>query len=157
MGNVDNSHRSADISLVREATTVDDEMFATLSDTYRRFVLYALLQFQQLSFEELADIVAGWTNAADWRPVTPEERDDVMLVLRHVHVPKLEAAGYVEYDDESDELVLDSLPASLYDLLTYARAHEGGSVSGDRTTPSEAEDSDQNGGSDAADDSDETK
>ncbi|WP_224334604.1 DUF7344 domain-containing protein [Haloprofundus halobius] len=128
MGRVENNHENADVALVSEATAVDDEMFTVLADEHRRFALYALLQFRRLTLEELADIVAGWTNVDSWRGVTREERDAVLLRLRHAHVPKLEEAGYVEYDEDAGELSLAALPASLYDLATYARRHEKASV-----------------------------
>ncbi|WP_224268389.1 DUF7344 domain-containing protein [Haloprofundus salinisoli] len=124
MGRVENSHGESDVTLISEATTVDDEMFAVLSDEHRRFALYALLQFQRLTIEELTDIVTGWTNADGWRGVTSDERDTVLSMLYHNHVPMLEDAGYVEYDTDTKELSLAALPASLYDLVTYARRHE---------------------------------
>ncbi|KTG09412.1 hypothetical protein AUR64_16680 [Haloprofundus marisrubri] len=131
MGRVNEEHVGVDSALVSEATAVDDEMFAVLADRYRRFTLYALLQFEQLSLEELADVVAGWTHSADWHAVTADEREKVWLVLHHTHVPKLEAAGYVTYDRDRDELSLETVPAALYDLVVYARRHEGENRFGD--------------------------
>ncbi|WP_224449081.1 DUF7344 domain-containing protein [Haloprofundus salilacus] len=152
MGKVENSHGEADVALVSEATAVDNEMFAVLADEHRRFALYTLLQFRQLTLEELADVVAGWTNADGWRAVTREQRDAVLLALHHNHVPMLEAAGYVEYDDETDELSLAALPTSLYDLVTYARKHERVSAGELERRDSTANDSDDaENGSDTAD------
>lgn len=69
-----------------------DDVFDTLSHAHRRFVLAHLSQRGRSVTPR--DLSASLAERSDG--VTPEE---ARIRLHHVHLPKLEAAGFVEWDD----------------------------------------------------------
>jgi len=75
-----------------EATPRMDEMFATLADRERRRVLLALLEHNP----QPEVIGVGSDDFGD---------DRRLLQLTHAHLPKLEAAGYIEWDRDAHEVV----------------------------------------------------
>lgn len=80
------------------------DFFRALSDRYRRFALYYLLEHDRVSIEELATVVAGWAHATDGDVVGRERRDRIHASLLHRHLPELEAAGLVAVDRGSDSV-----------------------------------------------------
>lgn len=91
-----------------------DAMFDVLSDRRRRHVLASVLDHGQgIALSELAEDVATRDTGASRGEVPPHPGENRMEVsgdpvqkltvsLYHTHLPKLEEAGYVEYDPDSD-------------------------------------------------------
>jgi DNA-binding transcriptional ArsR family regulator len=74
------------------ATAETDELFAVLSNADRRFVLSHLAQRETPpALDHLAGALAEWSDDLS--------REDARIALHHVHLPKLEEAGLVTYDD----------------------------------------------------------
>ncbi|WP_415379819.1 hypothetical protein [Halosimplex sp. TS25] len=92
------------------STAETDELFAVLSNANRRFVLSHLSQRENSpALDPLAAAMAEWSDDLD--------REDARIALHHVHLPKLEEIGFVEYGDTVE--LTDDAPDSLdaVDLL----------------------------------------
>lgn len=91
-----------------------DVIFEVLSDQRRRHVLTCLLDHgQAIALSELAADVAGRETGPGRNEVPPHASESRMEVsedrvqrltasLYHVHIPKLVAAGVVDYDPDRD-------------------------------------------------------
>jgi DNA-binding transcriptional ArsR family regulator len=73
-----------------------------LANARRRQVLSYLACHRSLSLPTLADEVAEGEADVPLRELDGERVRDVYLSLYHTHVPKLEDAGVVTYDQERD-------------------------------------------------------
>lgn len=79
----------------RETSTDPDRVFELLSDGRRRHVLYYLAREQTggATVTELREVISSRLEG---------DRDDLAVELHHTHLPKLAAAGVVEYDGRSE-------------------------------------------------------
>lgn len=78
-----------------------DELFRILSNSRRRYIIYYLHEEgDEMSLKELAARIAAVENGTAVEDVTDEERQRVYISLYQTHLPKLEEAGIVSYDDE---------------------------------------------------------
>ncbi|WP_136588527.1 DUF7344 domain-containing protein [Salinigranum halophilum] len=95
------AHDPADVSpsLGPESLT---RAFAVLADTRRRAAVRYLHRHPSLSLPTLADGVAEREANAPLRDIDPDEVREVYLSLYHTHVPALEDASVVTYDQECD-------------------------------------------------------
>lgn len=118
-----------------EAAPPLDVIMRALAVPRRRHVLTVLSNEGRTDVPSLATAVArlearddaggrgagNGRRSADGGQVTPEHREDVHVALHHVHVPKLDDAGLVDYDREArtvatTEWTVD--PARAVDELT---------------------------------------
>lgn len=98
-----------------------DETFALLSDARRRFVLAYLHDRQRVTFDELADVVTGWVQSRRGDTIaTGEQRDRTAARLHHVDLPKLAAAGTLDYDYRRGQVVFVGLPEPIDEVLAIA-------------------------------------
>lgn len=87
-----NHHEALEPATDASATAETDELFAVLSNANRRFVLAHLAQRgTPPTLDPLAAALAEWSDDLS--------HEDARIALHHVHLPKLEDAGLVEYDD----------------------------------------------------------
>lgn len=109
----------------REATPVRtvetpslDQVFDVLANRQRRFALYYLRECSEgvASIEEVADHVVALED--DPRPVE-DHREAILTALQHVHLPKLQDAGILEFDSRSEMIRYWSQP-SLDEWLEHA-------------------------------------
>jgi DNA-binding transcriptional ArsR family regulator len=77
-------------------------VFSALANPRRRRALHYLERHRELSLATLADEVAEREADVPLREIDEETVKTVYLSLYHTHVPKLEDAGIVAYDQESD-------------------------------------------------------
>jgi len=86
------------------STAETDALFSVLADANRRFVLSHLAQREASpALDHLTGALAEWNDDLD--------REDARIALHHVHLPKLEEAGLLTYDDTVE--LTDAAAASL--------------------------------------------
>ncbi|AEH37450.1 DUF7344 domain-containing protein [Halopiger xanaduensis] len=88
-----------------------DELLAALADVRRRYVLYYLRNEHQASLTETARQVAAWDCDRSPSAVRDETLEGVEIELYHVHLPMLEEADVLEYDERSEQLVFRDPPS----------------------------------------------
>ncbi|USZ69023.1 hypothetical protein NGM10_04620 [Halorussus salilacus] len=99
------------------------EVFDAVKNLRRRYVLYYLQRHDgPVELGELAEQVAAWENDATVAEVSPSERKSVYSALHQTHLPKLQAAGVVEYDADRS-LVATSDQATRLDLRLASDPH----------------------------------
>jgi DNA-binding transcriptional ArsR family regulator len=78
-----------------------DVVFDILSSPRRRYVLYYLKQVDEpIELTDLAEQVAAWENETTPDSLTDQERKRVYVSLYQTHIPKLDEAGIVTYDQD---------------------------------------------------------
>lgn len=91
-------------------------VYDCLSRPRRRYALYRLEEVDDpLSLPDLAEDVAEWEAETSRSELSDERVKDVYMSLYHNHVPRLEDAGLVEYDQEQDAVELVKSPEELLD------------------------------------------
>lgn len=87
----------------REQTELSAEvLFDVLSSSYRRYVLsYLADATSPTEIGDLAYHVAAWDADSSITEIPDDDADEAEILLYHVHLPKLAAAGLVTYDTES--------------------------------------------------------
>jgi hypothetical protein len=85
-----------------EQALSQDVVFDLLSSPRRRYVLYHLRQVDEpIELTTLAEQVAAWENETTIEDLTEQQRKRVYVSLYQTHVPKLDDAGVVAYDQDS--------------------------------------------------------
>jgi DNA-binding transcriptional ArsR family regulator len=107
-------------------------LFETLSHRRRRLLLSCLHEHRRSSLADLAELVAEAESNARIEELSAERVRDVYLSLYHRHLPRLQDADLVEYDQERDVVVADD---GLDDALragrrVLCRIEDDGAVSG---------------------------
>ncbi|MFD1515350.1 helix-turn-helix domain-containing protein [Halomarina rubra] len=97
---------------VERATHGADEGFDLLADYRRREVLALVDEHHEITLPDVADEVAIEEFQTSIVEIPPDDVLDVYLSLYHDHVPRLEAADLVEYDQERDLVALSAEGAS---------------------------------------------
>ena len=81
------------------------QLFALLADSRRRYLLYRLRDGAQCRLSRVArDIASHETETLGGAP--PDRVRAVYLDLYHTHLPKLDAAGVIDYSERLGEVVL---------------------------------------------------
>lgn len=84
-----------------------DELYTVLSNIRRRYVIYYAKEVGlPVLFDELVEQIAIWENHHDAEDITRSQRKSVHNALRQTHLPKLEQAGLINHDTESDIITL---------------------------------------------------
>lgn len=78
----------------------DHQFYRAMASRDRRRLLYALLDGEERAVEEVATVLAGWDATESGTVAHPDDRNLVLLRLVHIHLPLLDDAGLVAYDDE---------------------------------------------------------
>jgi len=93
-----------------------DALYHVLSASRRRFVLRLLGDHSTpMALADVADELAAWERDADLTEVPAADVKSVYMSLYHVHVPKMEDAGVVEYGQQRDAVALAENAESLLD------------------------------------------
>lgn len=77
-------------------------LLGALSHEWRRYALYCLHRHSTVTLPDLADEIAVWDAERPIDEIPAEEVKEVYMSLYHSHVPKLEEADLITYDQEGD-------------------------------------------------------
>lgn len=101
-----------------------DALFSLLSDRRRRYGITLLSERDPpVALTEVATAVAARENDTDPDGVSRPTADGVAAAFHHVHFPKLDEAGVVDYDRESNTVTaIDTEP--LVSLLERSKNTE---------------------------------
>ncbi|MDQ2052049.1 ArsR family transcriptional regulator [Natronolimnohabitans sp. A-GB9] len=78
-----------------------DVIFELLKNRRRREVLAYLLEADDtVTLGELAEQIAAWENDTDVSALSSDQRKRVYVALYQTHLPKMDDAGIVEYDQD---------------------------------------------------------
>jgi len=78
-----------------------DVIFELLKNRRRREVLAYLLEAEEtVTLGELAEQIAAWENDIDIAALSSDQRKRVYVALYQTHLPKMDDAGIVEYDQD---------------------------------------------------------
>ncbi|RKD97347.1 DUF7344 domain-containing protein [Halopiger aswanensis] len=78
-----------------------DVIFELLKNRRRREVLTYLLEADDtVTLGELAEQIAAWENDTDVNALSSDQRKRVYVALYQTHLPKMDDAGIVEYDQD---------------------------------------------------------
>lgn len=91
-----------------------DEVFETLSNRRRRFVLHHLQDVDESStLSEIAEQVAAWENDSTVDAISSSERKTVYTSLQQFHLPKMEEMGVVRFDQRDGTVALTEAATDL--------------------------------------------
>jgi hypothetical protein len=82
------------------AGCTDDELYQILANRRRRYVIHHLQQHGgQTDISSLAERIAAWENGSEISELTAPERKNTYTALHQRHLPKLDEAGIVAFND----------------------------------------------------------
>lgn len=96
-----------EISVSCDAAVDTDRVLRALSDPRRRFVLGELQDAgESLDLGELATRIVAWECGCEDADHSTHVEQSVLVSLYHVHAPKLDDAGLVDFDPDARSVVL---------------------------------------------------
>ena len=102
------------------------EAFDILSNERRRHALhYLLAQDDGTEIGELSEQVAAWENGEELEQVTSDERRRVYVSLHQTHLPRMDDAGILQYENSRDTIELTERGES---LRVYMEVVEGNEI-----------------------------
>ncbi|QIB75500.1 hypothetical protein G3I44_15070 [Halogeometricum borinquense] len=82
-----------------------DEIFDLISNRRRRYAIrYCKEATGPVSLSDLAEHVAAWEHEKTVEEITSRERKSVYTSLQQTHLPRLDRAGIIEFEDGEVEL-----------------------------------------------------
>lgn len=85
----------------------NDELYDVLADRRRRYAIHYLKQCREpVSVRELAEQVAAWENDKTVQALGSQERKRVYIALYQSHLPSMDDAGLVVYDEDASTVEL---------------------------------------------------
>lgn len=94
-------------------------LFSALSQRRRRIVCYHLRETGRADLRTLADTVSGWL-AVGPGPDDSVDHESVRVDLHHVHLPKLDDSGLIDYDCDEQVATWKPVPAFADEVLAVA-------------------------------------
>ncbi|WP_276255403.1 DUF7344 domain-containing protein [Halomontanus rarus] len=91
------------------------EIFSLLSNHRRRYAIhYCKREDEPVTLGDLAEHVAAWELDKDVEAITSTERKRVYTSLQQTHLPTLERAAMIEFDDRTIELTENAKELEVY-------------------------------------------
>ncbi|PSP27028.1 hypothetical protein BRC65_08160 [Halobacteriales archaeon QH_2_65_14] len=97
-----------------------DEIFDLLSNHRRRYALHAVKRIDgDVEIADITEQVAAWENGKSREEITSQERHRVYTSIQQTHLPAMNRAGIIEYDNgtvtladgaENLEVYMDIVP-----------------------------------------------
>lgn len=93
----------------------EGEIFDLLSNQRRRYAIhYCKREGEPVTLGDLAEHVAAWELEKDVEAITSAERKRVYTSLQQTHLPTLERADMIEFDDRTIELTDEAAELDVY-------------------------------------------
>jgi hypothetical protein len=93
----------------------EGEIFDLLSNQRRRYAIhYCKREDEPVTLGDLAEHVAAWELEKDVEAITSAERKRVYTSLQQTHLPTLERADMIEFDDRTIELTDEAAELDVY-------------------------------------------
>lgn len=84
-----------------------DTYFTVLSNQRRRYILNSLGEYETpMALADLADEVAVREYDSPVTDISAEEVKEISISLYHVHIPRMEDAGLIDYNQDDDLVTL---------------------------------------------------
>jgi hypothetical protein len=118
----------ADATGRRPSTLTEDDLFETLANRRRRYAVEHLRTVgpgERVSFRTLVEAVASRENDCTRATLTARQRKRVYTALYQRHVPKMAAAGVLDYDRERGTVALAPAARALDRHLDPDRSGRG--------------------------------
>lgn len=102
-----------------------DHIFELFTRERRRYVLYYLEECDRtVTLKELAAKIQEWESETPPSALPDDDYHDVIITLKHQHIPKAAEAEFVEYAPEDQTIELSGSPPEFSVILSVARAIE---------------------------------
>jgi len=101
------------------ASQETSRLFEALSHRYRRIVCYYIRGHETGSLATMAGLVTGWVEAGPG-PDESVEYADLLALLHHVHLPRLDEAGLVSYDVTTRTITSEGFSEATESILDAA-------------------------------------
>ncbi len=111
-----------------ESQLTEETVFAMLSNQRRRFVLHALEHRPagaEVPLGALAEKVTAWENGIEEVEVDSKARKSVYTSLQQLHLPKMDDAGILDFDDRAGTV---TVTPETEDLTIYLEVVNGNEV-----------------------------
>lgn len=102
----------------------DDRLYRCLAAQSRRRLLYYLLDTEEATVEELAEVLTGWDATEQGGMSTADDYKHVEISLRHTHLPALADAALVSHDPSTEAVTISEIDDSVAELLERSIAAE---------------------------------
>lgn len=103
-----------------EETLSPSQVHNLLAEKPRRYVLYALYQFTNpIALSDIAGQIVKWEVSVPEDELL-DKRSNIYTSLYHIHIPKLEDADVVSYNQTEDRVKLDQNASRLRPYLERA-------------------------------------
>jgi len=97
------------------ASIPKDDVFELLSNHRRRYALHAIKQTDGSSeLSDLAEQVAAWENDKPQSEITSSERHRVYTSMQQTHLPTMDEAGVIDYDNGTVTLTSQAADLDIY-------------------------------------------
>ena len=99
------------------AVTTDD-LFKTLSNRRRRYVLHYLKQHvetEAVPIRTLSEQIAAWENGVDAAAVSSKQRKRIYTALHQTHLPQMDRLEIIEYDADRGTVTM-AAPLEQFDI-----------------------------------------
>lgn len=100
-----------------DESPTSDEIFEILSSSRRRYLLYHL--YQHDGSADLRTLAEETASVEFGSPLTEEQIKRIYIAFYQTHVPKLESAGFVDYDRDNQRVTLNERTAVIGTVLPY--------------------------------------
>ncbi len=121
MTNINGRHDVSLHAADRDEPLTKDQIFELLKNRRRRDVLEYLMSVDRTAtLSELAEHIAAWENDIDVEALDSSQRKRVYVALYQTHLPKMDKAGIVDYDQDRGKITLSENAAVLEAYLDRA-------------------------------------
>lgn len=98
-----------------------DESLQLLSSRYRRWLLYVLMEREAGGLTELIPVLWVLSMVTNGKGISKRQ---ISIKLQQIHLPKLNDAGFIDYDRRNGDIVLSERSDELREMLVAVEKWE---------------------------------